>query len=78
MAGPAIREAQSRIEGAFAKLGIKTSDVEVLINLAPADLPKRGTWLDLPIAIILLQACIILPDLHATDISPFVAILSTQ
>ena len=66
MAGPAIREARARIEGAFAKLGIKTSDVDVLINLAPADLPKRGTWLDLPIAIILLQACGILPDLSAS------------
>ena len=72
MAGPAIREAQSRIEGAFAKLGIKTSDVEVLINLAPADLPKRGTWLDLPIAIILLQACGILPDLDATNEDGFI------
>lgn len=63
MAGIAIQEARMRIEGAFSKLGIKTSDVEVLINLAPADLPKRGTWLDLPIAILLLQACGILPDL---------------
>ncbi|QEG23773.1 YifB family Mg chelatase-like AAA ATPase [Mariniblastus fucicola] len=63
MAGPAIQEARMRIEGAFSKLGIQTTDVEVLINLAPADLPKRGTWLDLPLAIILLQACGILPDL---------------
>jgi magnesium chelatase family protein len=63
MAGAAIQESRMRIEGAFSKLGIKTTDVEVLINLAPADIPKRGTWLDLPIAIILLQACGILPDL---------------
>lgn len=66
MAGPAIQESATRIEGAFAKLGINTSEVEVLINLAPADLPKRGTWLDLPIAIILLQACGILPDLPSS------------
>lgn len=67
MAGVAIQEARTRIEGAFSKLGIKTSDVEVLINLAPADLPKRGTWLDLPIAILLLQACGILPDLPSSS-----------
>ena len=72
MAGPAIREAGARIEGAFAKLGIKTSDVEVLINLAPADLPKRGTWLDLPIAIVLLQACGVLPDLSASKERDFI------
>jgi len=52
-----------RIVGAFAKLQIPEPQVEILVNLAPADLPKEGTWLDLPIAIILLQAAGILPDL---------------
>ncbi len=59
----AIREVLQRIRGAFAKLGIPRSEVEILINLAPADLPKSGTWMDLPIAIIMLQAAGILPDL---------------
>lgn len=63
MATGAVREVLSRITGAFAKLGIPKSDVAVLINLAPADLPKYGTWLDLPLAIILLQASGYLPDL---------------
>ena len=31
-------------------------EVQILVNLAPADLQKEGTWLDLPLAIILLQA----------------------
>jgi magnesium chelatase family protein len=63
MATGAVRESLQRIGGAFAKLAIPKSDVEVLVNLAPADLPKYGTWLDLPLAIILLQASGYLPDL---------------
>lgn len=63
MARGAISEALSRIAGAFAKLEIPQPEVEILINLAPADLPKEGTSLDLPIAIILLQASGYLPDL---------------
>jgi magnesium chelatase family protein len=56
MATGAVREALQRIEGAFAKLQIEPSHVEILVNLAPADLPKYGTSLDLPMAVILLQA----------------------
>lgn len=63
MARGAISESLSRISGAFAKLQIPDPQVEILINLAPADLPKEGTWLDLPLAIILLQAAGLLPDL---------------
>jgi magnesium chelatase family protein len=63
MAKGAIGEALSRISGAFAKLQIPEPEVEILINLAPADLQKEGTWLDLPLAIILLQAAGLLPDL---------------
>lgn len=48
MAGGAVREAFDRIAGAFARFTIPPSEVEVLINLAPADLPKDGTWLDQP------------------------------
>ncbi len=63
MATGAIREALQRIGGAFAKLNIPPSDVDILVNLAPADLPKYGTWLDLPLATIMLQAAGHLPDL---------------
>lgn len=59
----AMRETMQRIVGAFAKLQVPEPQVEILVNLAPADLPKEGTWLDLPIAIILLQAAGMLPDL---------------
>jgi len=63
MARGPVREVLHRIGGAFSKLGIPSSPVEILINLAPAALEKDGTWLDLPIAIIMLQAAGLLPDL---------------
>lgn len=63
MANGAIRESMARITGAFAKLRIPEPQVDILVNLAPADLPKDGTWLDLPLAIIILQAAGLLPDL---------------
>ena len=63
MATGAVKEVMGRIAGAFAKLQIPEPEVEILINLAPADIPKHGTWLDLPIAIIMLQAAGVLPDM---------------
>jgi magnesium chelatase family protein len=63
MARGAIREAMDRISGAFAKLDLRETPVSILVNLVPPDLPKEGTWLDLPLAIILLQTAGILPML---------------
>ncbi|HYJ15925.1 MAG TPA: YifB family Mg chelatase-like AAA ATPase [Candidatus Limnocylindria bacterium] len=45
------------------QIGIAQSSVEILINLAPAAVEKNGTWLDLPLAVIILQASGLLPDL---------------
>jgi magnesium chelatase family protein len=59
----AVGESLDRICGAFAKLGIEAPQVDIIVNLVPPDLPKDGTWLDLPIAVILLQAAGMLPDL---------------
>jgi len=61
----AIGEALDRISGAFRASGIADPQVEILINLTPPDVPKDGTWLDLPLAIIMLQAAGMLPDLPA-------------
>jgi len=63
MAGIAVKEATTRIAGAFAKLRIPDPEVSIQINLTPASVLKEGTWLDLPLAIIMLQAAGILPDL---------------
>ena len=63
MAGVAVSEATTRIAGAFAKLRIPEPEVSIQVNLTPANVWKEGTWLDLPIAIIMLQAAGCLPDL---------------
>lgn len=72
MANGAVNEVLYRIAGAFTKIGAPPSNVEILINLAPADLPKDGTWLDLPLAVIMLQAAGWLPDLPESREGDFV------
>jgi magnesium chelatase family protein len=72
MARGAIYEALDRIGGAFSKLNIPKPEVSITVNLAPADLPKEGTWLDLPLAVIILQAAGILPDLHEQSEGDFI------
>jgi len=54
---------QGRVIGAFAKYGLLPPNGHILINLAPAGLPKFGTSLDLPIALICLQAAGYIVDL---------------
>ncbi len=63
MAKGAVQEALDRISGAFRAAGVPGPKVEILINLTPPNIPKDGTWLDLPLAIIMLQAAGELPDL---------------
>jgi magnesium chelatase family protein len=63
MAKGSVQEALDRISGAFRAAGIAGPKVEILINLTPPSVPKDGTWLDLPLAIIMLQAAGELPDL---------------
>lgn len=63
MAREGVKESLDRIAGALAKLQLAESEVAVMVNLAPADLPKDGSWLDLPLAILMLQAAGTLPDL---------------
>lgn len=63
MAKGSVTESLDRISGAFQASGIPGPRVEILINLTPPSVPKDGTWLDLPLAIIMLQAAGLLPDL---------------
>lgn len=69
-----VYESIQRIDAAFKKMDIPKSQVDILINLNPADLPKDGTWLDLPIAIIALQAAGILPDLPEVSEKKFMLV----
>ncbi len=52
----ALREAKDRVRGALISSGYKLPQRRVTINLAPADLPKSGARLDLPIALGILAA----------------------
>lgn len=74
MAKGSVQEALDRISGAFRAAGILGPKVEILINLTPPSVPKDGTWLDLPLAIIMLQAAGELPDLSADDEQNYVLV----
>ncbi|AEJ60828.1 Mg chelatase, subunit ChlI [Spirochaeta thermophila DSM 6578] len=55
-AGTAVKEARERIRVALKNSGFAFPQKRVLINLAPAGLPKKGAWYDLAIALALLAA----------------------
>ncbi len=52
----AVRESRDRIRGAMLASGIDFPQRAIVVNLAPADLPKQGGRFDLPIAIAILLA----------------------
>lgn len=51
-----VAEAKERIRAAFASLGLGLPSKRIIVNLAPADLPKEGSHYDLAIALGLLAA----------------------
>lgn len=52
----AVRESRDRVRAALANCGFDFPAGKVIVNLAPADLPKEGGRFDLPIAIGVLAA----------------------
>ncbi|MDX2471964.1 MAG: YifB family Mg chelatase-like AAA ATPase [SAR324 cluster bacterium] len=59
--GP-IRESKDRITAAVNNSGAGFPIKKVIVNLAPADLPKGGTGFDLPMALAILEASEKLPQ----------------
>ena len=51
MANKTINEARERVRSAIINSGFSFPSRKVTINLAPAEFPKDGTYLDLPIAL---------------------------
>lgn len=51
-----VRESKDRVRSAIINSGFEFPNRRITINLAPADLPKEGARLDLPIAIGILSA----------------------
>ena len=54
MANKTINEAKERVRSAIVNSDFSFPDSRVTINLAPADLPKDGAYLDVPIALSIL------------------------
>jgi magnesium chelatase family protein len=52
-----LNEARDRVRAAVVNAGEDWPHRRIIVNLLPADLPKRGTGFDLPIAIVVLAAC---------------------
>lgn len=60
-ANKTVDESKERIRGAFMNAGLQMPRKRISINLAPADVPKDSSSLDLPIAVAILQAALTLP-----------------
>lgn len=61
LADVAVKEAKERVRPAIRNAQINLPPKKITVNLAPADLRKNGSALDLPIAVALLEAYGILP-----------------
>lgn len=61
LADAAVKEAKERVRPAIRNAQIDLPPKKITVNLAPADLRKNGSALDLPIAVALLEAYGILP-----------------
>ena len=62
LAAPSVKEGATRIQSALKTVGHDLPLKKVTINLAPADLRKPGSGLDLPIALAVLAAEGVIPD----------------
>ncbi len=56
LADKAVAESRERVRAAFASLGLALPAKRIVVNLAPADMPKEGSHYDLPIALGLMAA----------------------
>ena len=71
----AVRESKDRVRSAIINSGFQFPTKRLTINLAPADLPKDGSRLDLPIALGILIASGQIPE-NVTDQLEFIGELA--
>jgi magnesium chelatase family protein len=64
----AVREGRQRISAALANAGYLLPLKRITVNLAPADIHKSGSGLDLPVAVGVLLASDQLPDAGMADL----------
>ena len=72
-----VDEAKDRVRTAMQNADFEMPDSRLTVNLAPADIPKEGSSLDLPIAVGILAACGYV-DKNQLDKSLFVGELSLE
>jgi len=63
----AVGESRERVRAAFSGLGLSLPGRRIIVNLAPADLPKEGSHYDLPIALAVMAAMGVIPPDRLTD-----------
>ncbi len=68
LAEAAVRESRVRVKAALAGVGVDISEYRITVNLAPADLKKRGSAFDLAIAVATLASLKILKAESLGDI----------
>ena len=61
LADKAVAESRERIRAALHASGLALPPKRIIVNLAPADLPKEGSHYDLPIALALMAAIDAIP-----------------
>ncbi len=57
-----VSEARERVRAALTNLSIALPAKRITVNLSPADMPKEGSYFDLPIALALLAAIGVIPQ----------------
>lgn len=67
-ASKAVGEAKERIRSAFSSLPIDFPRQRVVINLAPADIPKEHTSFDLAIAVSILESRQAIPEVSSASV----------
>lgn len=67
LGGKAVEEAKERIRNAFVGSKLDFPKRRITVNLAPADIPKEGSSLDLAIATAILASNYKLPEILSTD-----------
>lgn len=67
----AVTESRERVRAALNAIGLALPPKRIVINLAPADVPKEGSHFDLPIALGILVAIGVLP---ADELAGYIAL----
>jgi len=57
----AVSESRERVRGALAAIGLAMPPKRIVVNLAPADMPKEGSHYDLPIALAVMAGIGVVP-----------------